>query len=161
METQENSIERVFFVQNEQASEYLDMLSEHGAQYVLDYLVNATHYIGEHETASQLSHGTSDHVFHSKGYVLSYNKSLGYIGLDYICQQAASFDRFDICYAYKALEMDYNVSGILDGRKKQVAGQLVKLGFNAGAAFNGYESLSDNGKAIYANYVLRHSLPIE
>jgi len=69
------------------------------------------------------------------------------------------FDRFDICEAYAALECDFNVGGILYKRGKQVAAQLHRIGFRLGAASHGdYESLSENGKAIYNNY-LRKSAP--
>ena len=69
------------------------------------------------------------------------------------------FDRFDICEAYAALECDWNVGGILQPRGKQVAVQLHRIGFRLGAASHGdYESLSENGKAIYDNYVANHGL---
>ena len=65
----------------------------------------------------------------------------------------AYFDRFDICEAYLALETDYNIGGILYPRERQVWGQLCRIGFSPGLAFNGYESLTENGKEIYNNWV--------
>lgn len=59
----------------------------------------------------------------------------------------AYFDRFDICEAYLALEMDWNRGGLIDG--KSYSSQLYNLGFKASPIFNGFESLSDNGKEIY------------
>ncbi len=65
------------------------------------------------------------------------------------------FDRFDICAAYLALEWDWHRGGWLRERPscrrriESVDVQLRRIGFHAGMAFNGYESLSDNGKEIY------------
>lgn len=67
------------------------------------------------------------------------------------------FDRFDICEAYAALEADYNVGGVLQPRGKQVAAQLSRIGFRLGAASNPNE-LSENGQAIYEDYVASHGL---
>lgn len=66
-----------------------------------------------------------------------------------------SFDRFDICEAHLAFEQDWHVSGILheraSNRRRNMSTdyQLHRMGFNPGALFDGYESLSDNGKDIY------------
>ena len=70
------------------------------------------------------------------------------------------FDRFDICEAYKALETDYNVGGILQPRGKQVAAQLYRIGFRSGLFGGDYESLSENGRVIYDDYVSTHGLPV-
>ena len=59
------------------------------------------------------------------------------------------FDRFDICEAYLAIEMDYNVSGLVAG--KSYSTQMSRFGFKPGAAFRGFDSLSENGKEIYLN----------
>lgn len=75
------------------------------------------------------------------------------------------FDRFDICEAYYALENDYNVSGVLQERpsnqrrRMSVGYQLHRMGFKPSMFFNGYESLSENGKEIYDNAVERWGLP--
>ena len=68
------------------------------------------------------------------------------------------FDRFDICEAYKALESDYNESGILPGRSRSVAGQLMRMQFWTGPYRRGYHSLSENGRAIYRQWVDRAGL---
>ncbi len=65
------------------------------------------------------------------------------------------FDRFDICEAYLAIENDYNKSGILQERDSNQRRnmstdfQLHRMRFSPGAAFNGYNSLEENGKGIY------------
>lgn len=57
------------------------------------------------------------------------------------------WDRFDICEAYLAIEMDWNVGGMVKG--KQYSYQLHKMRFKASPLFRGYKSLSENGKEIY------------
>ena len=65
------------------------------------------------------------------------------------------FDKFDICEAYYQIEVDYNMSGWLherpsNKRRMESTGvQLHRMKFNVGAGWNGYESLSENGKEIY------------
>jgi len=59
----------------------------------------------------------------------------------------ARFDRFDICEAYLAIEMDYNEGGMVKG--KSYSSQLHRMQFRAGAAFKGFDSLTENGKKIY------------
>lgn len=77
----------------------------------------------------------------------------------------AYFDRFDICEAHKALEDDYNVSGILQERPSNrrrcmsTDFQLDRMGFKASPLFYGFRSLSDNGKEIYSDLVTRYNLP--
>jgi len=77
----------------------------------------------------------------------------------------ATFDRFDICEAYAALEADYNAGGWLQERpsnqrrKEACSVQLDRIGFKPGAGWRGYDSLSDNGKEIYEGAVERLGLP--
>jgi hypothetical protein len=59
------------------------------------------------------------------------------------------FDRFDICEAYLALEIDWNQGGLVDG--KSYSSQLISIGFKPSPLFKGYESLTPNGKEIYLN----------
>lgn len=79
--------------------------------------------------------------------------------------QYAYFDRIDICNAYTVLEWDYNVGGILPERKSNQRRnmsngyQLHRMGFKHSRLLNGYNSLSDNAKAIYNNFVILHNLP--
>lgn len=67
-----------------------------------------------------------------------------------------NFDRFDICEAYLAIENAWHNSGWLyeresnRRRKEATHVQLARMKFRPGASFNGFESLSDNGKEIYA-----------
>jgi hypothetical protein len=62
-----------------------------------------------------------------------------------------SFDRFDICEAYLALEMDFNAGGIIPERKRNysIGVQCDRIGFKVGAAWQGFESLSTNAREIY------------
>lgn len=75
---------------------------------------------------------------------------------------SATFDRFDICEAYLALEWDYNSGGWLheraSNRRRNEANhvQLHRMGFKAVPSFNGFESLSENGQAIYRNLERRY-----
>jgi hypothetical protein len=71
-----------------------------------------------------------------------------------------SFDRFDICQAYLAIETDWNEGGILKERDRDysVGVQLARMDFKAGAAFNGYASLTANGREIYNALCERFSL---
>jgi len=75
------------------------------------------------------------------------------------------FERFDICEAYKALEDDYNVSGVLQERPSNQRRsmstdyQLMRMEFQPSRMFNGFESLSENGKDIYMDLVERYKLP--
>lgn len=72
----------------------------------------------------------------------------------------ANFDRFDICEAYYQLEVDYNSGGWLherpsnQRRKEATHVQLHRMKFDVGDGWQGYESLSDNGREIY--HELRH-----
>jgi hypothetical protein len=69
----------------------------------------------------------------------------------------AHFDRFDICAAYLALETDWNKGGHIPERTARQAGkraesigvQLSRMAFDPGRMFNGWESLTENGRAIY------------
>jgi hypothetical protein len=68
----------------------------------------------------------------------------------------AHFDRFDICEAHLAIEQDYHKGGWLQERpsnqrhRRSTDVQLCVMGFRAGAGWNGFESLSENGREIYA-----------
>lgn len=79
----------------------------------------------------------------------------------------AYFDRFDICEAHYALEIDYNVGGWLRERpsnrrrRESTDVQLKRMDFKAGMGFRGFESLSENGQEIYRELQTRYALPIE
>ena len=75
------------------------------------------------------------------------------------------FDRFDICEAYCVLERDYNMGGWLQERPsnlrrmESIGVQLHRMRFKPAPSLS-YESLTDNGCAIYDAAVARLSLPI-
>lgn len=66
------------------------------------------------------------------------------------------FDRFDICEAYLAIEWDYHKGGWLRERPsnrrhhRSTDVQLTVMGFRPSASFQGFRSLSQNGREIYA-----------
>lgn len=74
------------------------------------------------------------------------------------------FDRFDICEAYLALEMDWNVGGCLQERVVNrsppfsVGFQLERMQLKPRYNFKGYESLTENGKAIYNAFLEKHRM---
>lgn len=76
----------------------------------------------------------------------------------------ATFDRFDICEAYLTFEWDWHISGVLQERESNIrrnmstSFQLHRMKFNPARNFNGYTSLSSNGKAIYNNLLVRYEL---
>ena len=65
------------------------------------------------------------------------------------------FERFDICEAYLALEWNWHKGGWLRERPsclrrmESIDVQLTRIGFKPGMAFCGYDSLTENGRAIY------------
>ena len=56
------------------------------------------------------------------------------------------FDRFDIVSAHYAFCADYH-----SGQGSELYAKLCRIGryFNPGAMWRGYDSLSENGRAIY------------
>lgn len=80
------------------------------------------------------------------------------------------FDRYDICEAYYALEMDWNIGGVLRERPcfsrraskrltpYSVGFQLSRMGFKPGLMFKAYRELSDNGREIYDAFVVKHRM---
>ena len=76
----------------------------------------------------------------------------------------ADWDLIDICEAHYILEVDYNCSGWLQerpsNRRRMEAThvQLHRMKFRPRSNLS-YETLSDNGKEIYRNLVLRLGLP--
>ena len=64
------------------------------------------------------------------------------------------FDRFDICEAYYAFAMEWH-----SGQASELYswfGRLDRMRFRPSPLFNGYESLSENGKEIYEALVERY-----
>lgn len=78
----------------------------------------------------------------------------------------ANFDRFDICEAHCVLEWDYNNGGWLRERPsnqrhmRSTGVQLVQMNFRP-AIDLGFDSLTDNGKEIYLEKVLKWNLPCD
>jgi hypothetical protein len=80
----------------------------------------------------------------------------------------ATFDRFDICGAYLALENDWNNGGWLrerpsNARRRESTGvQLHRMGFVPGRdSCCAFEYLqNDNQRAIYCNAAQRFGLPL-
>ena len=80
------AIERIIFTYDydEAGSEAFRILHHDGEEAATRYL-SEWHYPGEHETVEQLAAGSSDDVYRDgNGYVLSYNRGLGYIGLEFV-----------------------------------------------------------------------------
>lgn len=75
-------------------------------------------------------------------------------------------DRFDICEAHCVLEWDYNRDGIVierpsNRRRMQSTGvQLARIGFRPPMGLC-FDSLTDEGKAIYLENVLKWKLPTD
>ena len=78
----------------------------------------------------------------------------------------ATWDRFDIAEAYWCLETDYNHGGWLKERpsnvrrRESVGVQLHRMQFS-GRMDLSFENLTDNGKEIYLDRVLKWKLPID
>ncbi len=76
----------------------------------------------------------------------------------------AVFDRYDICEAHYILEVDYNVNGVLlerpsnSRRRMSTEWQLHRMGFRPRPSLE-YQTLSENGQAIYNAAVSRYHLP--
>ena len=92
------------------------------------------------------------------------------IGGEAMDTEPVTFERMDIAEAYEALEEDYAPLPGRGGDCRSVAAQLRRMGFEsyrsyshrigrpAGLETGAYNSLHENGKAIYRNFVRRHQL---
>lgn len=76
------TIERIVFLQGENADEALKIFEESGTDAAFEYLMQ-WHYPGEHDTSSEYSAGSSDRTYDRDGYRLTVNLDLNYIGLEY------------------------------------------------------------------------------
>lgn len=78
----------------------------------------------------------------------------------------ACFDRFDICEAHCVLEWDYSNGGWLRERPsnarlmRSTGVQLHNMQFRPAMDLS-YDSLTDNGKEIYLENVLKWGLPLD
>jgi hypothetical protein len=79
-------IERIIFLQGDQANEALDLYENKGPEGALQYL-DQWYYPGEHETSDKPSAGSTDRVYEISDYLLTVNTSLGYIGLEYVLER--------------------------------------------------------------------------
>ena len=77
----EDNVESVVFLDGSEADEPMRILDERGEQAAMEYL-KQWHYPGEHMTRSGFGNGTSDEVYTEGPYQMSYNRGLGYIGLE-------------------------------------------------------------------------------
>ncbi len=77
------AIERIVFVQGDEADEPLSVLDTNGTEAAIEYLAQ-WHYPGEHELTQEPAAGSSDDVFETDdGFILTWNIRLGYIGLEH------------------------------------------------------------------------------
>lgn len=74
--------EDVVFLQDSEADEALSILDNDGPDMALEYL-KSWHYYGEHMGSENKSHGAGDQTYEKDGYIMSWNKHLNYIGLQY------------------------------------------------------------------------------
>lgn len=80
--TDTDRYEDVVFMQGEEADEALEILDNKGEDEALRYL-KQWHYPGEHMGSDSLGHGGSDRTYEDDGYIMSWNTSLNYIGLQF------------------------------------------------------------------------------
>ena len=77
------------------------------------------------------------------------------------------FDRFDICEAHLAMEQDWHIGGWLRERPsnrrrmESTDCQLHRMRFRPAPSWAGYESLTENGREIYAALEVRYGLKRE
>lgn len=78
-----------------------------------------------------------------------------------------SFDRFNICAAYDALEADWNVGGWLPERPsnqrrgESIAVQLARIGYKSPYHDGTFDALDDEQKDIYINALIKFGLALE
>lgn len=86
---------------------------------------------------------------------------------EYLGNLDPHFDRFDICEAYHVLEPAYNVGGWLrerpsnQRRRESIGVQLHRMQFRPAPSLDrdGYDALSENGRAILHTAIERMGLP--
>ncbi len=74
-------IERIIFLQGEDAAAALDLLDTEGEAAALDYLADWDNGDG-YARCAEPGAGTDDDVYADGDYILTYNVRLGYIGLE-------------------------------------------------------------------------------
>ena len=73
--------ENIVFMQSD-SNEFFANLDRDGELAALEYL-KQWHYPGEHEVTDRPGHGSRDYVFRHEGYIMSWNRGLGYCGLEF------------------------------------------------------------------------------
>ena len=74
--------EQIVFMQGQEADHPLNILMQDGKDAAMDYL-KQWHYPGEHDGDKELGRGKLDKTYEKDGYIMSWNSSIGYIGLVY------------------------------------------------------------------------------
>lgn len=71
----------IIFIQGSETSKYFDLLNEYGEERLIEELSEADY--GEYYEVDEIpSYGKYDSIYISGSYILSYNYSLSYIGLE-------------------------------------------------------------------------------
>ena len=81
----ESRWEDITFVQGYEADKMLDVIiaeGAEGAERVLRHL-KKRHKLGEHRTSSRMGAGIKDSAYSNGGYLMTWNSTVGYIGLEY------------------------------------------------------------------------------
>lgn len=74
--------EHVVFLEGYEAEYVFEILDNEGYDTTLGYLTKM-HNVGTHDGSSEPSFGTDDETYVVGKYIMSWNRKLGYIGLDY------------------------------------------------------------------------------
>jgi hypothetical protein len=80
--TDQDKYEDVVFMQGQEADEPLSILEKEGEDAALEYL-KQWHFFGSHMGSAELGQGGSDRTYEKDGYIMAWNTSLNYIGLQY------------------------------------------------------------------------------
>jgi len=84
--TDQDRYEDVVFLQGDEAFQPLEILDTKGKDAALEYL-KQWHNPGQHMGSQELGHGSSDKTYEKDGYIMSWNPSIGYIGLQHDMSQ--------------------------------------------------------------------------
>jgi hypothetical protein len=119
--TDQERYEDVVFLQGDEAEEALNILDNDGKEAALNYLAQ-WHSPGHGMGRNELPHGNSDETFEKDGYHMSWNSSLGYIGLvydtEYQLAENASIEN-EPMYVEYIKDMKDEVPFEKDGKKYQ------------------------------------------
>lgn len=73
--------QEIVFMQNENAEEALKILNEQGEEAAMNHLKQWDYGENEGEIYEQNPGGSNDHIYRQGDCIMTYNESLGYIGL--------------------------------------------------------------------------------